>query len=308
MLLTGFVPQKTLKTSICCRGTALHSGQPVTLTFHPAAADAGIVFRRSDRDGAALPANWRYVRESALCTTVDDGDGLSVATIEHVMAALAGLEIDNAVIELDGPEAPVMDGSAAPFIFLLACAGIVTQHAPRRAIEVLRPVRVGDSEKSAALLPGDGLTINLTIDFAASAIRRQTMRWTFDPESFRSEIAPARTFGFLEEIDALRAAGLARGGGMDNAIVIGDGRVLNRDGLRFPDEFVRHKVLDAVGDLYLAGAPIIGTFTGFRSGHAINRQLLGALFAERTAFRVVPMQSIDDGCGQDWQDQLRASA
>ena len=307
MLLTGFVPQKTLKNSICCRGTALHSGQPVTLTFHPAAADAGIVFRRSDRNGAALPADWRYVRESALCTTVDDGDGLSVATIEHVMAALAGLEIDNAVIELDGPEVPAMDGSAAPFIFLLECAGLVTQHAPRRAVEVLKPVRVGDGEKSAALLPGDGLTINLTIDFAARAIRRQTMRWQFDPESFRREIAPARTFGFLEEIDALRAAGLARGGGMDNAIVIGDGRVLNRDGLRFPDEFVRHKVLDAVGDLYLAGAPIIGTFTGFRSGHAVNRQLLEALFAERSAFRLVPMQSIDD-CGAEWQDQLRASA
>jgi len=307
MLPIGFVPQKTLKTSICCRGTALHSGQPVTMTFHPAAADAGIVFRRSDRDGAALPASWRYVRESALCTTVDDNDGLRVATIEHVMAALAGLEIDNAVIELDGPEAPVMDGSAAPFIFLLECAGIVTQHAPRRAIEVLKPVGVGDGEKSAALLPGDGLTINLTIDFAANAIRRQTMRWSFDPESFRSEIAPARTFGFLEEIDALRAAGLARGGCMDNAIVIGGGRVLNQDGLRFPDEFVRHKVLDAVGDLYLAGAPIIGTFTGFRSGHAINRQLLEALFRDRSAFRQVPMPIVDAGA-DGWHDQLRASA
>jgi UDP-3-O-[3-hydroxymyristoyl] N-acetylglucosamine deacetylase len=307
MQASAFVRQKTLKNSIRCRGTALHSGERVAMTFHPAAADTGIVFRRSDRDGAALRAHWGRVRESALCTTIDDGDGLSIATIEHVMAALAGLEIDNAVIELDGAEVPVMDGSAAPFVFLLECAGTLDQDAPRRAIEVLKPVRVGDGKKSAALAPGIGLSLNLTIDFAASAIQHQNLHWQFDAESFKTDIAAARTFGFLEDVNALRAAGLARGGSMDNAIVIGEGRVLNRDGLRFADEFVRHKLLDALGDLYLAGMPIIGAFTGHRSGHAVNRQLLEALFADRSAYRIVRMP--DAGAFDlDWQDELRATA
>jgi UDP-3-O-[3-hydroxymyristoyl] N-acetylglucosamine deacetylase len=304
MPLGGFVRQKTLKNTIHCRGTALHSGERVAMAFHPAAADSGIVFRRSDRGGAALRAHWRRARESVLCTTIEDGDGLEVATVEHVLAALAGCEIDNIVIELDGPEVPVMDGSAAEFVFLLECAGIVEQDLPRRAIEIVKPIRVGDGAKSAALLPGDGMSIDLTIDFAASAIKRQTLHWQFDAETFRDEIAAARTFGFLEDVNALRAAGLARGGSMDNAIVIGEGRVLNRDGLRFPDEFVRHKVLDALGDLYLAGAPLIGHFTGFRSGHAVNRQLLEALFADRSAYRIVRMPSVETA-ELDWQDGMR---
>jgi UDP-3-O-[3-hydroxymyristoyl] N-acetylglucosamine deacetylase len=304
---SGFVRQKTLKTSIRCRGTALHSGERVTMSFHPAEADSGIVFRRSDRGGAALGANWRRVRESTLCTTLNDGEDLSVATIEHVMAALAGLEIDNAVVELDGPEVPVMDGSAAPFAFLLECAGIVEQDAPRRAIAVLKPIHVGDQGKSAALLPGDSLTIDLTIDFAAAAIRHQNLFWAFDRDSFKTEIAPARTFGFLEDVNALRAAGLARGGSLDNAIVIGDGQVLNRDGLRFPDEFVRHKMLDALGDLYLAGAPILGSFTGVHSGHAVNRQLLEALFADRSAYRIVPMPQPEE-YDFDWHNEPRRAS
>jgi len=243
-----------------------------------------------------------------LCTTIDDGAGLKVATIEHVMAALAGLEIDNAVIELDGPEIPVMDGSAAEFVFLIECAGIVEQDAPRRAIEIMKPVRIADGAKSAALLPGDGMSISLTIDFTAAAINRQTLRWDLDAETFKDEIASARTFGFLEDVNALRAAGLARGGSMENAIVIGDGRVLNRDGLRFPDEFVRHKILDALGDLYLAGAPLIGHFSGTRSGHAVNRQALEALFADRSAYRMVPMRRAESA-DFDWQaGKRRATA
>lgn len=277
------------------------------MAFHPAAPDSGIVFRRSDRGGAALRANWRRVRESVLCTTIDDGDGLEVATIEHVMAALAGCEIDNIVIELDGPEVPVMDGSAAEFVFLLDCAGIVEQEVPRRAIEIVKPVRIGDGAKSASLSPDDGLSIDLTIDFAASAIRRQSLHWRFDRDDFRDGIASARTFGFLEDVVALREAGLARGGSMDNAIVIGEGRVLNRDGLRFPDEFVRHKVLDALGDLYLAGAPLIGRFTGFRSGHAVNRQLLEALFADRSSYRIVRVPS-DEIAEHEWQDEPRRAS
>ncbi|HEY7992201.1 MAG TPA: UDP-3-O-acyl-N-acetylglucosamine deacetylase [Stellaceae bacterium] len=301
MLTNGFVRQKTLKTSIRCRGTALHSGDRVTMVFRPAAPDTGIVFRRTDRAGATLHARWSDVRESALCTTIDDGDGLLVATVEHVMAALAGLEIDNCVIELDGPEVPVMDGSAAPFVFLLECAGTLELDAPRRAIEVLKPVQVGNGSKSAALLPGAGLTLDMTIDFDARAIQHQNLRWMFDSESFKTDLAPARTFGFLEDVNALRAAGLARGGSMDNAIVIGDGQVLNREGLRFADEFVRHKALDALGDLYLAGLPIIGEFIGIRSGHAINRRLLEALFADRSAFRTVRMPA--DTYTLDWQEE-----
>ena len=289
MSLHGLVRQKTLKNTIRCRGTALHSGDRVAMAFHPAAPGTGIVFRRSDRAGASLRADWRHVRESMLCTTIDDGAGLTVATIEHVMAALAGLEIDNAVIELDGPEIPVMDGSAAEFVFLIECAGIVEQDAPRRAIEIVKPVRIADGAKSAALLPSDGMSISLTIDFTAAAIKRQTLRWELDAETFKDEIASARTFGFLDDVNALRAAGLARGGSMENAIVIGDGRVLNRDGLRFPDEFVRHKILDAIGDMALAGAPLIARFEGVKSGHATNNAALRALFSDGANYALVPL-------------------
>src|SRR5229473_2385461 len=201
----GIALQKTLKSAIHCRGVALHSGARVAMTLHPAAPDTGIVFRRTDRAGAEIKADWRNAVEQALCTRLDNGEGLSVATIEHLMAALAGLEIDNALIELDGPEVPVMDGSAAPFVFLL-------------------------------------------------------------------------------EVDQMRAVGLARGGSLENAVVINGDRVLNREGLRYVDEFVRHKVLDALGDLYLAGSPVIGHFHGVRSGHALNRRLLEALFADSSAW------------------------
>ncbi len=255
------------------------------MTLHPAAPDSGIVFRRSDRGGAEIKACWRNAVEQPLCTRLDDGEGLSVATIEHLMAALGGLEIDNAVIELDGPEVPVMDGSAAPFVFLIECAGIAEQDAPRRAIKVLQPITVGEAGKSAALTPDDGFSMSFAIDFASDAISRQDIAITVDPESFRSDISRARTFGFLHEVDQMRAAGLARGASLDNAVVISGDQVLNREGLRYVDEFVRHKVLDALGDLYLAGAPILGHFRGVRSGHALNRRLLKALFADPSAWR-----------------------
>jgi UDP-3-O-[3-hydroxymyristoyl] N-acetylglucosamine deacetylase len=309
MSSSGYVRQRTLKSMIRCRGTALHGGGQVTMTFHPAEPNTGILFRRSDRGGGMLRAHWRSVRESVLCTSIDDGEGLTVATIEHVMAALSGLEIDNCVIELDGPEVPAMDGSAAPFVFLFECAGIVEQDAPRRAIEILKPVRVGDERRSAMLMPGDGFSVTFAIDFAATAIRRQNIRVTLDPETFKRDVAPARTFGFVEDVNALRAAGLARGGSMANAIVIGEGRVLNAEGLRFSDEFVRHKVLDAIGDLYLAGAPIIGHFSGVRSGHALNRQLLEALFADHDAWAMIDMPRAETGYELVWQEgPRRASA
>jgi UDP-3-O-[3-hydroxymyristoyl] N-acetylglucosamine deacetylase len=280
----GIAQQKTLKVAIHCRGVTLHSGARVGMTLRPATPDTGIVFRRSDRAGAEIKACWRNAIEQPLCTRLDDGEGLSIATIEHLMAALAGLEVDNAVIEIDGPEVPVMDGSAAPFVFLLECAGIVEQDAPRRAIKVLRPITVSENGKSAALTPDDGFSMSFAIDFASDAINRQDITIAVDPESFKSDISRARTFGFLHEVDQMRAAGLARGGSLDNAVVISGDQVLNREGLRYVDEFVRHKVLDALGDLYLAGAPILGHFRGVRSGHALNRRLLEALFADQSAW------------------------
>jgi UDP-3-O-[3-hydroxymyristoyl] N-acetylglucosamine deacetylase len=280
----GIAQQRTLKSAIHCRGVALHSGARVSMTLHPAGPDTGIVFRRSDRAGAEIKAHWRNAVEQPLCTRLDDGEGLSVATIEHLMAALAGIEIDNAVIELDGPEVPVMDGSAAPFVFLIECAGIVEQDAPRRAIKVLKPVMVGEPGRLASLAPDDGFSMSFAIDFASGAISRQDITIAVDPESFKSDISRARTFGFLHEVDQMRAAGLARGGSLDNAVVISGDQVLNREGLRYVDEFVRHKVLDALGDLYLAGAPIIGHFRGERSGHALNRRLLEALLSDDSAW------------------------
>jgi UDP-3-O-[3-hydroxymyristoyl] N-acetylglucosamine deacetylase len=283
----GIALQKTLKSSIHCRGVALHSGARVAMTLHPAAPDSGIVFRRSDRGGAEVRAHWRNAVEQPLCTRLEDGQGLSVATVEHLLAALAGLEIDNVLIELDGPEVPGMDGSAAPFVFLVDCAGVVEQDAPRRAIKVLKPVSVGEHGKSASLDPHDRFFMSFAIDFASGAIGRQDITIAVDPESFRTDISRARTFGFLHEVDRLRAAGLARGSSLDNAVVIHGDQVLNREGLRYVDEFVRHKVLDALGDLYLAGAPLIGHFRGVRSGHALNLRLVETLFADPGAWTVV---------------------
>jgi UDP-3-O-[3-hydroxymyristoyl] N-acetylglucosamine deacetylase len=280
----GIALQRTLKSAIHCRGVAAHSGARTAMSLHPAAPDSGILFRRSDRAGAEIKAHWRNAVETPLCTRLDDGDGTSVATIEHLMAALAGLEIDNAMIELDGPEVPVMDGSAAPFVFLIDCAGVVEQAAPRRAIKVLKPVSVNEGDKSASLSPDDGFSMSFAIDFASSAIGRQDITIAVDPDSFRTDISRARTFGFLHEVDRLRAAGLARGSSLDNAVVINGDKILNREGLRYVDEFVRHKVLDALGDLYLAGAPLVGHFRGDRSGHTLNLRLLDALFADPSAW------------------------
>jgi len=280
----GVVPQKTIKAAMPCRGVGVHSGARVAMVLHPAPTESGIMFRRTDRGGACVAANWRNVQESPLCTTLTNHEGVSVATVEHLLAAFAGAEIDNAIVELDGPEVPVMDGSAEPFLFLIERAGIVEQDAPRRAIKVLKPVRVSDDDCAAILEPDVGFSVSFEIDFSNQQVRRQDLALSIDSETFRSDLARARTFGFLEEVERLRAAGLARGGSLDNAVVVSDGKILNTGGLRYADEFVRHKALDAVGDLYLAGGPIIGHFHGVRSGHAMNRRLLEALFADRGAW------------------------
>lgn len=265
------------------------------MTMRPAPPDTGIVFRRID-SAAEIRANWANAIESPFCTVLGNGEGITVSTVEHLMAALAGAAIDNAIVELDGPEVPVMDGSAAPFLFLIECAGVAEQDAARRAIKVLKPVTVTKDGATAALVPGHGLSMSFEIDFDNPLIRRQQICLTFDGETFKTELSRARTFGLLDEVDRLRAAGFARGGSLDNAVVVGRDQVLNIGGLRYDDEFVRHKLLDAIGDLYLAGAPLIGCFRGVRTGHAHTRLLLAALFADRDAWCYTALgRAIDRG-------------
>jgi UDP-3-O-[3-hydroxymyristoyl] N-acetylglucosamine deacetylase len=297
--LPGFAPpvQHTLRAPIGCVGTGLHSGQRVALTLSPAAAGHGIVFRRTDL-GRDIPARFDCVADARLATTLalPEAPEVRVATVEHLMAALAGLGIDNALVSLDGPELPILDGSAAPFVFLIDCAGIVEQAAAREIIEICRPVRVADREGYAELRPSvahhRGLDMALSIDFAAAAIGRQAVSLRLESDSFRRELAAARTFGLAEDIAALHAAGLARGGSLENAVVVDQDRVLNPGGLRMEGEFARHKLLDAVGDLALAGVAIEGRFVAHRSGHALNNRLLRALFADSAAWRPAVLASV----------------
>lgn len=280
------IKQKTFKSSISCTGVALHSGKKVSMTLLPGEINSGIVFKRTDiaGGGAEIPATWDNVVETMLCTTLGNKDGVTISTVEHLMAALAGMGIDNAVIEVNGPEVPVMDGSAAPFIFLVECAGTVEQDAPRRFIRILKAVMVEEGEKSASIVPADDFTVDFDIDFDSAAVARQSISVGMNADSFKNEVSRARTFGFLHEVEALRAAGLAKGGSLDNAVVVSGDKVINEDGLRYDDEFVRHKVLDAVGDLYLAGGPLLGHFHGHCSGHAANNTLLRTLFADKDAW------------------------
>lgn len=291
--IAGVTKQKTLKTSIGCTGIALHSGRKVTLNLVPAAANTGIRIRRTDLyNGASeIAVDWRNVVDTKLATTVGNDYGTRVSTIEHLMSALAGCEIDNLVIEVDGPEIPVMDGSAAPFVFLVECAGTVEQNAPRKAIKVLKPVKVGDAYRSLSVLPAAEFSLDFEIDFESAAIDRQEYCFENFEGDFKAEIARARTFGFEQEVDALRSIGLALGGSLDNAVVVSGDRVLNEDGLRYENEFVRHKILDCIGDLYLAGGPLIGAVQASRSGHELNNALLRALFADEDAWTLVDARS-----------------
>ena len=292
--MDGFFPigtarARTLRSAIGCVGVGLHSGVRTTLTFRPAEAGDGIVFRRTDL-GIDIPARHDAVVDTRLCTVIGEGEA-RVGTIEHVMAALAGLGVSDVVVEVDGPEIPILDGSSAPFVFLLDCAGLVDLAAPAATIEVLRTVRVTDGEGPdaawAELSPGEGpgLHATLEIDFGATAIGRQAMTLAVTEDSFRAVLADARTFTMAEDIARLRAAGLARGGSLANAVVVDGPLVVNPGGLRHADEFVRHKLLDAVGDLALAGVPLRARFRGHRSGHALNNRLLRALFADPRNWR-----------------------
>jgi UDP-3-O-[3-hydroxymyristoyl] N-acetylglucosamine deacetylase len=289
--------QQTLKAPIGCVGVGLHTGRRVSLNLRPADPGHGIVFRRTDL-GRDIQARFDRVVDTRLATVLGDQRWASarVGTVEHLLAALAALGIDNVLVELDGPEVPALDGSAAPFVFLLDCAGVMEQSVPRAQIEIRRPVRVSDGDAFAELRPSvsgrPGLEMALSIDFAAAAIGRQALSLRLTPETFRSELARARTFTMAEEVTQLRAAGLAQGGSLDNAVVVDQARILNPGGLRMRDEFARHKLLDAVGDLALAGAPLCGRFIAHRSGHALNNRLLRALFADVSAWRTVDAEPV----------------
>ena len=281
--------QRTLKNVIRATGVGLHSGQKVYMTLRPAAVDTGIVFRRIDFDQPVeIRADARLVGDTALCTALL-GPAAKVMTVEHLMSAFAGLGIDNAYVDLSTAEVPIMDGSAGPFVFLLQSAGIEEQSAAKRFIRVTRPVRVEDGDKWASFTPFDGFKVGFTIDFAHPAFRKSTSsaEIDFSTTSFVKQISRARTFGFMRDIEYLRERNLVLGGSMDNAIVLDDYRVLNEDGLRYEDEFVKHKILDAIGDLYLMGHSLIGAFHGHKSGHALNNQLVRALLAQPDAWEEV---------------------
>jgi UDP-3-O-[3-hydroxymyristoyl] N-acetylglucosamine deacetylase len=279
--------RRTLRSTISVEGTALHAGARVRMALLPAPPGTGVVFRRSDIPGCEIPARYDRVSQTRLGTVIDDGVGHQVGVIEHLMAALAGAELDDLIVELDGPEPPILDGDALSYLKRIEDAGIATAHPPRQAIKVLRPVTVTSADASASLYPASTYSFDFEIVFASPAIGRQTYRWPFTPEGFRTEIAPARTFGFLHELEALNKAGLGRGASLENTLAIDGDRVVNAALMRFPDEFVRHKILDALGDLALAGAPLIARFEGIRSGHALNNALLRALFADSANYAVV---------------------
>jgi UDP-3-O-[3-hydroxymyristoyl] N-acetylglucosamine deacetylase len=283
--------QRTISHSVTATGVGLHSGQTVTMVLHPAPVDHGIVFQRVDLPGQPLvKAQWDHVIDTQLCTLLGDAQsGAQVGTVEHVMAALYGARIDNALITLDAAEVPIMDGSAAPFMFLLDCAGYVEQSAPRQAIQILRDVTIQDGDKSVTLSPAAVPTYSFAFDFGIKAAGPQERTVTMINGNLRSQILRARTFCRASDVDMMRQAGLIRGGSLHNAIVFDEEKILNTTGLRYDDEAVRHKILDAVGDLYLAGAPIIGSYHGHKAGHALNNKILRALFAQPDAYRLVPM-------------------
>jgi UDP-3-O-[3-hydroxymyristoyl] N-acetylglucosamine deacetylase len=282
--------QSTIKQTVSCRGTGLHSGVDATLTLRPAAANHGIVLRRLDVPGDAglVPARFDLVAGAAYGTTLKNAAGTEVRTVEHLMAALAAAGIDNVLAEIDGPEIPIMDGSAEPFLSLLETAGTQDQAAMRHYIRVLRTIEVHEGAKVARLSPYFGFQIDCDIDFDAAAIARQRFIFDVGHEAFKREVARARTFTQARDIDALRSRGLALGGSLANAVVVDGDAILNPEGLRFADECVRHKALDVLGDLALAGRPILGRFEGVRMGHAMNNRVLRALMADPSAFDIVP--------------------
>jgi UDP-3-O-[3-hydroxymyristoyl] N-acetylglucosamine deacetylase len=290
------VKQRTLKTTVQATGVGLHTGEKVYLTLRPAAIDSGIVFRRVD---LAHPADIRaeaYAVNDTRLSTCLEANGARVATIEHLMSALAGLGIDNAIVELTSPELPIMDGSAGTFIFLLQSAGIAEQAAAKKFIRIKKTVEVKDGDKWVRFEPFNGYKLNFTINFTHPVFANTKQNVTVDlgEQSYIKEVSRARTFGFMQEVEYMRSQGLALGGSLDNAIVMDEYRVINPDGLRFEDEFVKHKVLDAIGDLYLLGHPLIGAFSGHKSGHALNNALCRALLADESAWELTTFEKPEE--------------
>ncbi len=281
--------QTTIGREIMLGGTGVHSGEPVTIVLHPAEADTGLRFLLTDGDEitADIPAHVDAVTNVTLCTILSDGEGGQVATVEHLLAALRGLGVDNAFIEIDSGEVPIMDGSAAPFVEAIDEAGIRELGQPRRFIKVLKPIRVEDGDCWGELTPHTGFHLDVEIAFDTPLIGRQRMSLEMSPRAFRTELARARTFGFMRDVERLWAAGRALGASLENTVALDDERVLNREGLRWRDEFVRHKTLDAVGDLALAGAPLLGAYRSVRGGHRLNSLMLRTLFADKDAWTVV---------------------
>jgi len=290
------IRQRTLKSSIKATGVGVHTGHKVTLVLRPAAPDTGIVFCRSDLPGnPAIPARAHNVVDTRMATVLEK-DGARVSTVEHLMSAFFGLGIDNAYVDVSAEEVPIMDGSAATFVFLLQQAGIEPQAAPRKYLRVVKPVAIEQGDKRVGLAPYAGFKVGFSIEFRHPVFEQSetTVDIDFGEVSFVKEVARARTFGFTQDVEAMRNAGLGRGGSLDNAIVVDDFRVLNAEGLRFDDEFVKHKALDAVGDLYLAGHPLIGAFRGHKSGHALNNQLVRALLEDASAWEEVTFEEARD--------------
>jgi len=286
------IRQRTLRNSIRATGVGLHSGKKVYLTLRPAAVNTGIVFRRVDLDPVVeIPATAENVGDTTLSTTLIK-DGVRISTVEHLLSAMAGLGIDNAYVEMSAAEVPIMDGSAGPFVFLLQSAGIEEQSVAKKFIRIKREIRVEEDDKFASFLPRNGFKVTFTIDFDHPVFRGRPAcaEVDFCSTSFVREVSRARTFGFMHEMEHLRSKGLAQGGSVDNAIVVDDYRILNEDGLRYEDEFVRHKVLDAIGDLYLLGNSLIGEFRAHKSGHALNNKLLRALMVQQDAWEVVTFE------------------
>lgn len=294
--------QHTIAGPAMCAGVGVHSGAHVRMALTPAAPDTGILFVRSDVRGVdnVIRGHADFVAGTRNCTAIRNASGVELATVEHLMAACAGLGVDNLIVEVDGPELPILDGSSSQFVQVLLNAGMKPQHAPRRVIHIVEPVEVRMGAKSAALAPSEGfagLDIDVTIRFADPAIGVQRRRVELTQETFLTDIADARTFGFLADVEVMRAAGLGRGASMDNAVVVDRGRIVNPEGLRFDDEFVRHKMLDAVGDLAMAGAPICGRFVADQPGHALNARLVRALLDTPEAWRWAPAGAAETTAG-----------
>ncbi|MCB4810361.1 UDP-3-O-acyl-N-acetylglucosamine deacetylase [Methylovorus menthalis] len=288
--------QRTLKTVIRATGVGLHTGDKVEMTLRPAAPDTGIVFRRVDLpDTAAFKVQPQFVTDTRLCSALEHG-GSRIATVEHLMSALAGLGVDNVQVDLTAGEVPIMDGSAGPFVFLLQQAGIVEQPALKKFIRIKKTVEVRDGDKWVRFDPYFGFKLDFTIDFNHPVFEHSGKRVVIDfaDNSYIKEISRARTFGFMHEVEYLRSNGLARGGSLDNAIVLDEYRVLNNDGLRYDDEFAKHKVLDAIGDLYVLGHPVIGAYTAYKSGHAMNNQLLRNLLADQEAWEYATFERTEE--------------